>query len=164
MQKILETFEQLKNNRIKDSENYENNESYEMAYIALWSIIETILKDIETKRKKDILLEKVTEWKNYLEGKRKKPSKINSFEYVQKNIPPISGIEDSLGLDSCPTIREIINTNSEEGTKMWRNKRNDIAHKAKGFKNYTTYKKYKDKILKGIKELEKNLIAKSNKK
>jgi len=163
MQEILNKFEKLKEKKIKSSKNYEDNECYEMAYIALWSIIETILKDIETKRKKNILIEKVSEWKNYLDGNRSKaPDEIRSFKYVQKNIPHISDIEESLS--SCPIIKEIINTNPES-TKMWRNKRNDIAHKAKGFnKNYTTYKKYKDKLLKGIEELEKKLIEKSNKK
>ena len=68
MQDILESFNRLKAERVGVAADYEQSQSYEMAYIALWSILETALKDITPYAKKIVLLKKVNDWKDYLES------------------------------------------------------------------------------------------------
>jgi len=139
--------------RIKTSLTYEENGSYEMAYISLWSILETALKDISPYAKRVALLKLVNEWRAYLdEGGEKEPKTIRSFQCTKSDkIPPIDLIEAFLG--DCPTIKEILNSEPKNGSTKWRNKRNGIAHNAEGFHRTETYREYKNKLLDGINEL-----------
>ena len=159
MQQILENFNRLRTEQITVSANYEENKSYEMAYIALWSILETALKDITPHAKKVLLLKKVNEWKDYVDGNAKKPQKEISSFYFQctrsEKIPPISLIEAILG--DCPIIKEILNSESKNGSTKWRDKRNKIAHNAEGFHRYETYQEYKNKLLDGLDEFVRAL-------
>ncbi len=149
MRQILENFNRLRTEQIVIAANYEENQSYEMAYIALWSILETGLRDITPRAKKIVLINKVNEWKNYLDGSGTKPQKeISSFQFQctrSDKIPPISLVEALLG--NCPTIKEILNTESRNGSTKWRDKRNRIAHNAEGFHRLETYQEYKNKLL-----------------
>jgi|SaaInlStandDraft_4_1057021.scaffolds.fasta_scaffold34181_2 hypothetical protein len=152
MRKILESFNRLRTERIGVAENYEETQSYEMAYIALWSILESVLKDITPHAKKTVLLKKVNEWKDYLEGNgNNTPKKIGSFQCTRSDkIPPISLVEALLG--DCPIIKEILNTESKSGSTKWRDKRNKIAHNAEEFHRFETYQEYKNKLLDGMDE------------
>lgn len=152
MQEILEKFNQLRMEQAGIATNYEENQSYEMAYIALWSILETGLKDITPQAKKIVLLKKVNEWKNHLESNNNNPPKeIRSFQCTRSDkIPPISLIEALLG--DCHTIKEILNTETKNGSTKWRDKRNRIAHNAEGFHRVETYQEYKNKLLDGMDE------------
>ncbi|MBC8551924.1 MAG: hypothetical protein H8D23_19930 [Candidatus Brocadiales bacterium] len=157
MQDILESFNRLKAERVGVAADYEQSQSYEMAYIALWSILETALKDITPYAKKIVLLKKVNDWKDYLEGNSSNPPKeIRSFQITRSDkIPPISLVEALLG--DCPTIREILNTESKNGSTKWRDKRNRIAHNAEEFHRLETYQEYKNKLLDGMDEFVKLL-------
>lgn len=152
MHEILEKFNRLRTEQAGIAANYEDNKSYEMAYIALWSTLETGLKDITPKAKKVVLLKKVNEWKSYLEDSNKNtPKEIKSFQCTRSDkIPPISLIEALLG--DCQTIKEILNTETKNGSIKWRDKRNRIAHNAEGFHRLETYQEYKNKLLDGMDE------------
>ncbi len=159
MKIILENYNHLKAEQSDIAEKYEEKQSYEMAYIALWSILETGLKDITPHAKKIVLLKKVNEWKKYLDGNGEKPKKeITSYQFKctrSDKIPPISLIEELLG--DCPTIKEILNSESKFGSTKWREKRNKIAHNAEGFQRLETYQEYKNKLLEGMNEFARAL-------
>ena len=159
MQQLLENFNALRTEQIAVAAEYEESHSYEMAYIAIWSILETSLKDITPHAKKIVLLRRINEWKDYLEDNGRKPlNEIGSFQCTRSNtIPPISLIEALLG--DCPIIKEILNTKSKNGSTKWRDKRNKIAHTAEGFQRFETYQEYKNKLLNGLDEF---VIALSN--
>ena len=152
MQQILQNFNRLRTEQTVIAANYEENKSYEMAYIALWSILETALKDITPYAKKIVLLSKVNEWKDYLDGNSNNtPKEIRSFQCTRSDkIPPVSLVEALLG--ECPIIREILNSESKNGSTKWRDKRNRIAHNAEGFHRLETYQEYKNKLLDGMDE------------
>ncbi len=138
---------------------YEKITSYEMAYISLWIILEKTLKDIDTKLKRDKLYSQVSEWKQYLEIKSndsKKPKEIRSFNLKEsERIPELGNIEEYLG--NIPITKEIMNTQTKHGSTKWRDKRNNIAHKAESFGKKETYCIYRDKILGGVNEVAKLL-------
>jgi len=159
MQQLLENFNTLRTEQIAVAAEYEESQSYEMAYIAIWSILETSLKDITPHAKKIVLLKKINEWKNYLEDNGRKPqNKIGSFQCTRSNtIPPILLIEALLG--DCPIIKEILNTESKNGSTKWRNKRNKIAHTAEGFQRFETYQEYKNKLLNVLDEFARALSS-----
>ena len=152
MQQILVDFNHNRAEQIRIAVGYEDNHSYEMAYIALWSVLETGLKDISPYAKKVILLNKINQWKSYLDGEtNNEPKEIKSFQRTRsEKIPPISFIETYLG--ECPIIKEIMNTESKNGSTKWRDKRNKIAHNAEGFHRFETYQEYKNKLLDGMDE------------
>lgn len=159
MRDILESFNHLRTEQTEVASKYEERNSYEMAYIALWSILETGLKDITPLAKKFVLLKQVNEWKEYLEeAKNKEPNEIRSFQCTRSDkIPHISLIEALLG--ECPTIKEILNSESKNGSTKWRNKRNKIAHNAEGFHRFETYQEYKNKLLDGMDEFVRLLSS-----
>ncbi len=157
MQAILENFNRLRTEQIGIAANYEENQSYEMAYIALWSILETALKDITPQAKKVVLLKKVNEWKKHLEGNNNNtPKEIRSFQCTRSDkIPAISLVEALLG--DCPNIKEILKNESKHGSTKWRDKRNRIAHNAEGFHRLETYQEYKNKLLDGMDEFVRSV-------
>lgn len=157
MQDIITKFNHLKVEGMNMAAIYENTQSYEMAYIAQWSILEGALKDITPYAKKIILLKQISDWKEYLEGKSSNPPKeIRSFQMTRSDkIPPISLVEAFLG--ECPVIKEVINTDSKSGSTKWRDKRNRIAHNAESFIRFETYQDYKIKILEAVNEFEELL-------
>jgi hypothetical protein len=159
MQHLLENITQLRTDQTRIAASYENNQSYEMAYIAIWSILEISLKDISPYAKKKVLLNRVSEWKNYLEGQsNNKPKEIRDFRCTRnETIPSITLIESLIG--ESPTIEEILNTDAKKGTTKWRDKRNRIAHNAEEFHKLDTYQEYKNKLLNGIDELVVSLSA-----
>lgn len=164
MREILENFTKLRTKQVEYAAAYEAKQSYEMAYIALWSVLEAALKDITPKAKQMSLLQKIHEWRLYLEaGGNSKPREIKSFQCTRsETIPHISLIEVLLG--NCPTIKEILNTESKNGSTKWRDKRNNIAHNAEAFKQLKTYKEYKNKLLAGLDEFAGRLsdVSKEN--
>lgn len=152
MRKMLEDFNKQMADKMRISSAYEESGSYEMAYMSLWSILETALKDISPYAKKIVLLTMINEWRVYLDkGGGKEPKSIKSFLRTRsEKIPPIDLIEALLG--DCPIIKEILNSESKNGSTKWRDKRNNIAHNAEGFHQLKTYLEYKNKLLDGINE------------
>jgi len=96
---------------------------------------------------------KIKLWDEYLSGKKAdKPKEIRNYsvEYKTDKIPNIQTIEIVLG--AMPNVARII-----EPKKKWRNRRNDIAHKASKFKNETLFIEYKTDVLCAVEELNKNI-------
>jgi len=97
----------------------------------------------------------VIDWNEYLSGTRtNRPKDIKNFttEYKSEKIPDISMIEEILG--AMPEVRKII-----EPKKKWRNRRNEIAHKASKFKNEALFIEYKNDLHGAVNELEKNITS-----
>lgn len=150
---IYSEFIKLHQERQSDAKVHEESNSFEMSYISYWSILEDGLKLFATLGTRAELHSKIRRWNDFLSGKTKtKPKDIRNFstEYNQDKIPRIELIELVLG--SMPSVAKIIEPN-----KKWRNRRNDIAHKASKFKNESLYLEYKADILEAIGELNKNI-------
>ena len=145
----------LQEEQEKKVSSYEKTGSYEMAYLSLWFVLEKILKIIDTQRNKDNLYIQVCEWKEYLENPQSnKPKDIRSFILKEsERIPEIGSIEEYLGR-KMPILKEIMNSQSKNGSIKWRDKRNRIAHSAEPFGKKETYDTYRDKILEGISEIK----------
>ena len=130
--------------------DYEEKDAYEMAYLSRWYVLEKILKIVDTKRRKEQLYELVCEWKKYLDNHISiKPKEIKAFNLTEaNNIPDIGKMEEYLNTE-LPVLKEIMNSKAK-----WRRRRNGIAHDATPFGKKETYENYRDKILKGISEIE----------
>ncbi len=152
---LSKQFEELHKERKKEAKEHENARSWEMSYISYWSILEDGLKLFATAGVKERLRQKIESWNDYLNDKRNdKPKEIRNFEteYKSDKIPQIDLIELILG--SMPCVGKII-----EPKKKWRNRRNEIAHKAKKFSNEAKYLEYKSDILEAIAELNENITS-----
>ncbi len=137
--------------------DYEEKESYEMAYISRWYVLEKILKIIDTKLKTDELHHKVCKWwEEYLvNSDSNQPEPIKSINLTEaRRIPVIGKIEERLDW-KLPIINEIMNSKAK-----WRRKRNAIAHKAEPFSGKEKHDEYRNKILVGISEIEQALNGK----
>ena len=162
---IYKKFVELRNTQEDLACVYEEKSSYEMAYLSRWCVLERILKIIDAEYRKERLYRQVCEWKEHLENPSSKQPKLisrNSFTLKETStIPDIRGIEEHLDYE-LPNIKVIMNTKSENGSKKWRDKRNDIAHRAEQFGSRKKYNEYRDKILEGISEIEQVLNDKCN--
>ncbi len=144
--KLSKQFDALLSERIKEAEEHEKARSWEMSFISYWSILEDGLKIFASLGVRESLHIKVKAWDAFLSGSNNnKPKDIRNFsvEYKSDKIPTIQTIEVVLG--SMPKVTEII-----EPKKKWRNRRNEIAHKASKFKNEALFMEYKSDVLSAI--------------
>ena len=146
--------------------DYEKQASYEMAYLSQWYVLEEILKIMDAECRKKQLYRQVCEWKKYLENQNaKKPGKITSFDLTKQHSTPdigkIRNMEEHLDCE-LRIIKEIMNTTSGNGSTKWRDKRNDIAHRALPFGREETYEEYRNKIMEGISEIARALNGRGN--
>lgn len=155
---LRQEFYNLKTEQTKKALEYENSKSYEMAYLSYWVILEKGLKIIEVLRKREKLYSEICLWKEYFEGSEvKKPSDIRCFSLQEpEKIPEVKLISEFLQ-GKLPLVAEIMNTQQKQGTTKWRGRRNDIAHQAMSFGSESKFFEYRNKILDGIDELEKEL-------
>lgn len=148
-------FTQLYDSRTKEGDQHELSRSWEMAYISYWSILEEGLKLYASPAVKERLRLKLNQWADYLNNNLKDtPKEIRNFdtEYKSDSIPQIELIELMLG--KMPCVEKII-----EPKKKWRNRRNDIAHRAIKFVNEAKYLEYKTDIQQAINELKDNITS-----
>ena len=126
---------------------HEKNESWEMAYLAEWSILEHGIKQIVSFERKRQLLKKLIHWKVYLEGTSdKKPKKgIQGCTFECQSIPKIGEINGILG--NQPSIEKVLKSGGK-----YRDKRNRIAHRAEIFGRKSTYLNYKETLKEAISE------------
>ena len=153
IEELSKQFDTLLSERTKEAEEHENARSWEMSFISYWSILEDGLKIFASLGVRESLHLKIREWDSFLSGSsNKNPKEIRNFavEYKSDKIPTIQTIEVILG--SMPKVSEII-----EPKKKWRNRRNEIAHKASRFKNEELFLEYKSDILMAITELRENI-------
>ncbi|MFA0021171.1 hypothetical protein AB4354_22945 [Vibrio splendidus] len=154
---LLGDFIQLRDEKVKLAEEYEQGKSYEMAYVALWSVTEHTVKQVEEHRKITDLRGKVAAWHYFFETETatKRPAPIKSFSCEVKNIPDIKLIQESLG--SVPAITKLLQTKQKGKSSKYRDKRNAIAHQALKFGSDSVYLDYKATALAAIEELERTL-------
>lgn len=152
-------FKSLRDSQLLKVTSFERDAQVEMAYLALWSIIEKSIKSMHPYAQKAKLLEGVIAWKLFLEGSAsQKPSEIKNFIHGKpEKIPSdLSAIQKLFG--PLPIVCEILNTDSKKGSTKWRDRRNDISHDALPFAKQETFLEYKQKLIDGIMEIEIAII------
>lgn len=151
--KNREAFIKLKERKILEAIKYEKKESFEMAYISLWSVLEQGIRLYATEGMRIQLHEKIKLWDAFLSDKTKnKPKEIRNFniEYTSTSIPQMTLVEKSLG--KMKQVSKVMNTKGK-----WRNRRNRIAHDASDFYDKEKYLEYKHEILLAIDELSRSV-------
>ena len=137
------------------SSEYENNRSFEMAFISIWSIAEHIMKPIASISMKNKLQNSLNEWVKYIENPetKNKPKEFKSFqfEYSSTSIPSIAQIESAVG--PMPKLTTLMDSKGK-----YRKKRNGIAHRAEKISE-TVYGDYKKAVLEALSEL-RNVLEK----
>ena len=166
MDKIYNKLIELRKKQENLAIEYEGKESFEMAYLSRWYVLEKILKILDAECRKEQLYLQVCEWKKHLENQNsKKPSNIKSFDLTEQDTTPdigkIGKIEKHLNCE-LPIIKIIMNTNQKNGSTKWRDKRRNIAHAAEPFRKKETYEEYCNKIMEGISEIEQVLKGSSS--
>jgi hypothetical protein len=154
---VFINFSKLRKDQSDAADNYELDGSYEMAYLALWTITEHTVKEIEVKTKTDKLKVGVGEWYQYFQSNREleRPKPIRSFVCDVKTIPPIKNLTEVLG--EIPAIGKLLQTTQKGKSTKYRDKRNNIAHTAEKFRSEAIYQDYKNVALSAIEELERKL-------
>ncbi|WP_272575959.1 hypothetical protein [Providencia sp. PROV273] len=154
---LLDDFIKLRIKKRILAEEYEQIQSYEMAYIALWSVTELTVKAVEESRKTSELKDRIRAWHHFFENNSNisRPEPIKSFVCEVKTIPAITLIQKSLG--EVPALAKLLQTNQRGKSSKYRDKRNAIAHNADKFKNIDIYLDYKETALAAIEELELKL-------
>lgn len=142
--------------RIKENkdevEKYEKNEVYELAYLIKWQIVEKTVKEIAKIQRKENLIEKIIQWKEYLENDSgNKPAEIRNFSIDSEKLPELNLIEQFIG-KKLLTIGEIL-----DSKEKYRLKRNKIAHNFEKIAKKETYEDYSRKIDEGIEEIKISL-------
>lgn len=158
IEKLSKQFDVLFSERVIEAEEYEKARSWGMSFISYWSILEDGLKIFASLGVRESLHLKIKEWDAFLSGRsNKKPKDIRNFsvEYKSDKIPTIQIVEVVLG--SMPKVSKII-----EPKKKWRNRRNEIAHKASKFKDEDLFLEYKSDVLSAIAELRENITKASS--
>ncbi|HAS3380732.1 TPA: hypothetical protein I6122_003355 [Vibrio cholerae] len=160
---LMESFIKLRDDKLKLAEEYEHAQSYEMAYVALWSVTEHTVKTVEELRKNKELRKQVLAWYEFFEDNyvTQRPRPIKSFVCEVKNIPEIKLIQESLG--AVPAIAKLLQTKQKGKSSKYRDKRNAISHHADKFKGADVYLDYKETALAAISELENKLKGMENK-
>ena len=139
----------FKDKQIGLAEEYQSKQSYELAYIAYWSVVEHFSKEIGELFLKQQLAEKLAEWQDYLSGKRESrpQGRQISLKLECSTIPSMKQLTNLLG--KLPKTANLLKSKSK-----YRNRRNDIAHRATKFRNEKTFLEYKEAVISSIEELE----------
>ncbi|MBS9921584.1 hypothetical protein [Vibrio alginolyticus] len=142
-------LKKLKDEQIKLAEEYQSKQSYELAYIAYWSVVEHFSKEVGEIFLKQQLEKKLVEWQDYLSGKQESrpQGKQISLKLECSTIPPMNQLTDLLG--ELPKTANLLKSKSK-----YRNRRNDIAHRATKFGKEQTFFEYKEAVIGSIEELE----------
>lgn len=142
-------LKKLKDEQIKLAEEYQSNQSFELAYIAYWSVVELFSKEVGEFFLKQQLEKKLIEWQDYLSGKLKSCPKGSNIPLKLKcsAIPPMNQLTELLG--ELPKTANLLNSKLK-----YRKRRNDIAHRATKFNKEQTFQEYRKAVIDSIEELE----------
>ena len=154
-QKLTSDLIELKDQQDKRSDAFEDNNSYEMAYLARWYILEMAVRKITLKKRQDRVISLMKSWVEYAEGKKtERPENYRIGEIplqVSKYLPHYEQvIVKTFG--ECPTLLEVMRAN-----RRYRNKRNRIAHSADKLSEQNYYKYYKPAINQAIAEIYREI-------
>ena len=167
MDKIRDKLIELQNMQETQAVEYEKGESYEMAYLSRWYILEKMLKILDTKLKADELHNKIRKWwEEYLSNPASNQlEQLKSLQLKEaSNIPSAHRIKE---IEKCfnmklSAIKEIMHTKSGSTSTKWRKRRNDVAHGATPFREKERYEEFRKKIMEGISEIEEALLSKGS--
>lgn len=153
----LSRLTELCKEKLPLAEKFELNQSFEMAYVARWSIIEQVTKHIAASASAIRLRSDLKAWLEYLDDpKRIRPAVIRSFvsDPVSAKLPQTSVLVEVLG--EVPNLSDVLDT-----SKKFRRKRNAIAHDAEPFGSLQIYEDYKAKLESATLELKSALQKRS---
>jgi len=152
----LKTFVELKSEKLAEAQKQEAGGSKAMAYIAMWSIVEKTLSELESERLERKLKLELQKWTDFLEKKiGKPPQPIKGFKFETDKLPNSNGVQILLG--DAPAICKLVQTQAKGKSSKYRDKRNAIAHSAEEFKDLSTFNEYKNVVMSAIEELELKL-------
>lgn len=152
MQKLAkshEYFARLEVERTHAAQVFEEKESFEMAFVARWSIVETVVKCVVADAGLQTLGKQLQEWMRFLDGSEKtRPRPIKRFPSAPEDsrLPVSSEIEKHF--PSATDLLDLL-----DPSKKFRRKRNAIAHSADAFASRRTYEEYRAKVVAAIAEL-----------
>ncbi|MGW7676370.1 hypothetical protein [Shewanella sp. S23-S33] len=153
MEEISLKLDELETEHYSLAEYYENKGSYEMSYVALWTILEHIMKPIASIGVKKKLESELLEWVNHVQNPTpgKQPKEIKNFktEYTETSIPPMTLIKEAIG--ELPKLKLLMDSQGK-----YRRKRNEIAHRAEKLSE-TSYVVYKESVLAAVIEVKQRL-------
>ncbi|EGR1564746.1 MULTISPECIES: hypothetical protein [Vibrio] len=153
MEEISLKLDALEKEHYSLAEYYEHKGSYEMSYVALWTVLEHIMKPIASIGVKKKLESELLEWVNHIQKPTpgKQPKEIKNFktEYKATSIPPMTLIEEAIG--ELPKLRVLMDSKGK-----YRRKRNDIAHRAEKLSE-ASYLDYKESVLAAVIEVKQRL-------
>ena len=138
--------------RLTASTDYEAKNSYEMAYLARWSVIEGVIKEWAAIEQLDQFRPDLLAWHNYVsDTSLKRPAPIKRFpiDPARAKLPTIAELKGKL---NATHLLEVLDPD-----KKYRRKRNNIAHFAESFSKPATYEEYRAKLDAALAELRKFL-------
>jgi len=154
-QKLISDLLKLKEAQDKRSDAFEDDNSYEMAYLARWYILEKAVRKITLKKRQDNKIKLMKAWVDYAEdGTSKRPEnyRIGVIPLqVSKYLPHYEQVIVKF-FGNCPALLEVMKANGR-----YRNKRNRIAHSADKLSEKNYYKYYKPVINQAISELYREI-------
>lgn len=152
---LLQALEQLLQQREAVAIAFEAKDSFEMAYMARWSVVETFVKRIIYAEACESLSAKLEEWRKFLDDPREKtPNPIRHFPVEPSKSKLPSSEELKKRFSPSSNLVELMDSN-----KKFRKKRNSIAHSAEAFGQRATYEEYKAKVVAATEELRESLAG-----
>lgn len=154
---LREAFERKVEGQTQITDGHEGAESWAMAYLARWAVIEDFAKRLGAIRQHIQLQESLAEWLHYLEAGRaagnKAPKKIpqGSFDLPAdktKVIPQNNILHAFLPEVTAPVLYELL-----DADKKYRKRRNKIAHSGEGVSE-SVYQEFKTKYELAVTEIE----------
>jgi len=146
-------FEALYKDKSAAALAFESKDSFEMAYLARWSVVETTVKLITHAEACQLLRLQLDEWSRFLDKpNRKSPNPIRHFptDAAKSKLPTATELKKQFA--TALNLLELL-----DPAKKYRKKRNAIAHSAEAFAQASTYEEYKAKVQTATDELRKAL-------
>lgn len=147
--KLLPALEKLYQERDELALLFESKDSFEMAYVARWSVVETLVKQIVYTEVCSSLGTQLEEWRRFLDQPgRKTPKSIRHFPIEPSKAKLPTAVELKKRYSTASNLLELL-----DPEKKYRRKRNSIAHSAEAFGHRATYEEYKAKVAAATAEL-----------
>ncbi len=152
---LISDLLKLKEEQDNRSERFEAEESFEMAYLARWHILEIAVRKIILKKKQDEIISLMKDWVDYTEERRpSRPqnTKIGTVPLQASKYLPHYEQVILKEFGKYGALCEAMKTGGK-----YRNKRNRIAHSADRLSRQNYYKYYKPVINQAISEIYNEL-------
>lgn len=139
--KIVQTkLREYRTEQIKVVNDHLSHNSNEMAYLARWSILEHMAKEVASEYRRHKLRISLTEWLNYLNDDGSRPRAAPKTEVELRSIPQKNELLAALeyfGI-SGDAVWSVMDTDSKGPHRRWRN---ELANTGKKFSNYLGFLK-----------------------